>query len=106
VASVEGRTSDAEDQRVGGDKSYFLPRGEAAADAGSGDGVDEGARFPRRPGVACGGDDGDVVAGIGLERGVQLGELGVADAVLSADLPGWAERDDAALDATELQGGH
>lgn len=43
--------------------------------------------------------DGDcyVVAGVGLERGVQLGELGAVDAVLAADLVGWAEGDDAAL---------
>ena len=55
------------------------------ADA-AGEGVDEGARLPRRAGVARGRDDGHVVVGIGLERGVQLGELGVVDAVLPADL--------------------
>ena len=85
VARVEGRAPGAEDERVGSDQDDFLSRSEAAADT-TGEGVDEGARLPRRAGVARGRDDGHVVVGVGLERGVQLGELGVVDAVLPADL--------------------
>jgi hypothetical protein len=39
------------------------------------------------------------MVGIGLERGVQLGELGVVDAVLPADLARRAEGDDAPSEA-------
>ena len=103
MARVEGRAPGAEDERVGGDEADFLSRGEAAHAAA--EGVDEGARLPRRAGVARGRDDGHVVVGIGLERGVQLGELGVVDAVLPADLAGRAEGDDAALRGAQPQGG-
>ena len=95
VARVEGGASGGEDEGVGDDEVDFLSRGEAGQAAA--EGVDEGARLPRRAGVAGGGDDGYVVAGVGLEGGVQLGDLGVVDAVLAADLAGWAEGDDAAL---------
>ena len=47
-----------------------------------------------------------MVVGIGLERGVQLVELGVVDTVLAADLAGRTERDDAALRGTEAQCGY
>jgi hypothetical protein len=46
-----------------------------------------------------------VVVGVGLERGIQLGELGVVDAALPADLAGRAEGDDAALRGAQPQGG-
>src|SRR6185437_6863344 len=91
VARVEGRAPGAEDERVGGDEADFLSRGEAAHAAA--EGVDEGARLPRRADVTRGRDDGHVVVGIGLERGVQLGELGVVDAMLAADLARRAEGD-------------
>src|SRR5215470_4148194 len=86
VARVEGRAPGAEDERVRGDEADFLSRGEAAHAAA--EGVDEGARLARRAGVAGGRDDGHTVAGVVLERGVQPGELGMADAVLPADLAG------------------
>jgi hypothetical protein len=90
VARVEARAPGAEDERVGGDEADFLSRSEASLDA-AGEGVDEGAGLPRCAGVAGGRDDGHVVVGIGLERGAQLGELGVVDAVLPADLAGRAD---------------
>ena len=104
VVRVKGRASGAEDERVGGDEDRFLSRGEAAADA-SVEGVDEGARLPRRARVARCRDDRHVVGLVVLQRGVQLGELGTVDAVLSADLPGRAERDDATLGGAQPQGG-
>src|SRR5579863_2642155 len=89
VARVEGRAPDAQDEWVGGDEADFSHWNEAGANAPR-EGVDEGARFTRCAGVARGRDNGHVVVGIGLERGVQLGDLGVVDAVLPADLAGRA----------------
>jgi hypothetical protein len=96
VARLERRAPDAEYERIGGDEYDFLFRDEAAGDA-AGETLDECAGLSRRSGIPCGRDDGYVVVGIGLERGVQLSELGAVDAVLPADLAGRAERDDAAL---------
>ena len=87
-----------------GDEADFPSRGEAAANS-AGEGVDEGARLPGRAGVARGRDDAHVVVSIGLERRVQPGELRVVDAVLSADLAGRAEGDDAALRGAPPQNG-
>ena len=98
VARIERGAPGAEDKWVRCDESDLLRRRVARSRAA--ERRDKGTRLGRRTGIAGGRNDSDVVSCVVLQRSVQLDDLGVGDAVLPADLPGWTERDDATFRGT------
>jgi hypothetical protein len=102
VAGGQGRPAGAEHERIGGQQCDLLDRGERG---GAGQRRVDVARLAHRADVARGGDHGHVTARGRLERGVHALRLRAGHAVLAADLPGGADRDDAAFGAAEAQRG-